>query len=68
MLYAGNKKLKSEFMAHCHRELTHAQLEIIFDNELVATYKHGMVINCCDNLLRRFYPRFFIHSADYPEK
>jgi hypothetical protein len=68
MSYASNKKLKSEFMAHCHRELTHAQLEIIFDDKFVAAYIHGMVVKCCDDLSRRFYPRFFVHSSDYPEK
>lgn len=31
-------------------------------------YMHGIVITCCDGILRRFYPRIFIYAADYPEK
>jgi hypothetical protein len=26
------------------------------------------VIKCCDGEWRRFYPRIFTYSADYPEK
>ncbi|KAL6298277.1 hypothetical protein BKA93DRAFT_710038, partial [Sparassis latifolia] len=29
---------------------------------------HGIVITCCDGVQRRFYPRIFTYSADYPEK
>ncbi len=31
-------------------------------------YEHGVVIACCDGITRRFYPRIFAYSADYPEK
>jgi hypothetical protein len=66
--YTGTKTLKSEFMAHCHRELTHAQWEILLDDDFVAAYEHGMVVACYDDMLCRFYPRIFIYSTDYPEK
>jgi hypothetical protein len=55
-------------MAHCHRELTHAQLEIILDKEFWAAYAHGIMSKCGDDLFRWFCPQVFIHSADYPEK
>jgi Plavaka transposase len=66
--YTGNKKLKSQFMAHCHRELTHAQWVILLDDDFLNAYEHGIVIKCCDGEWRRFYPRIFTYSADYPEK
>lgn len=55
-------------MTYCNREAFHAQLSLILDDEFIEAYKHGIVIHCCDGLTRRFYPRVFTHSADYPEK
>jgi len=55
-------------MAHCHREIYHAQWAIILDDEFLEAYEHGMVIKCCDAIWRRFYPRIFTLSADYREK
>jgi hypothetical protein len=66
--YTGKQKLKSAFMTHCHRELTHAQWRILLDDEFLQAYEHGIAIECCDNVWRRFYPRIFTYSADYPEK
>lgn len=60
--------MKAEHMAHCHRELTHAQLAALFDDGFVIAYQHGFVSECCDGELRRFYPRIFTHAADYKEK
>jgi hypothetical protein len=31
-------------------------------------YKHGIVVECCDSIKHRFYPRILTYSADYPEK
>jgi Plavaka transposase len=62
--YARNAALKT----HCHREAFHAQWDVIFDDEFVEAYRHGIVIKCCDGVERRFYPRIFTYSADYPEK
>ena len=55
-------------MAHCHRELFHAQWAIILDDEFLKAWKHGIIIHCCDGVEQRFYPRIFTYSADYPEK
>jgi len=38
------------------------------DDDFIAAYKHGLVIQCADGVMRRIYPRIFIYSADYPEK
>ena len=55
-------------MAHCHQELYHAQWAVILDDEFLEAYVHGIVIDCCDAIRRRFYPRIFTYSADYREK
>lgn len=55
-------------MTHCARELMHEQWKILLDDEFLEAWKHGLVILCPDGLLRRFYPRIFTYSADYPEK
>ena len=55
-------------MAHCQRELFHAQWKIILDDDFLEAYTHGVVITCFDGHQRRFYLRIFTYSADYPEK
>jgi hypothetical protein len=55
-------------MTHCRREVLHAQWTIILDAEFIEAYKHGIVVECCDGIMRRFYPRILTYSADYPEK
>ncbi|KAG2741806.1 hypothetical protein P692DRAFT_201726163 [Suillus brevipes Sb2] len=64
----GGKGPSADFIAHCHRELYHAQWKILLDDEFIEACKHGIVICCCDGIERRFYPRIFTYSADYPEK
>ncbi|KAJ7579392.1 hypothetical protein C8J56DRAFT_1169724 [Mycena floridula] len=59
----------SEMMAHCRRELFHELWKIILsDPEFLHAYEHGIVLECVDGIRRRFYPRFFTYSADYPER
>jgi hypothetical protein len=55
-------------MTHCRREVLHAQWTIILDAEFIEAYKHGIVVECCDGIMRRFYTRLLTYSADYPEK
>ena len=64
----GGKGPNAAFLAHCRWELFHAQWEILLDDEFLEAYRHGIVIKCCDGVTRRFYPRMFTYSADYPEK
>jgi hypothetical protein len=64
----GGKDPSGPFKAHCNREVYHAQWRILLDDEFVHAYEHGIVIKCCDGVTRRFYPRIFTFSADFPEK
>jgi hypothetical protein len=65
----GGAQAPSEaFMTFCHRELIHAQWKILLEDDFIEAWKHGIVITCCDGVARRFYPRIFTHSGDYPEK
>lgn len=66
--FMGKKKTTPEFLAYCHRELTHEQWRFLLDDEFLNAYEHGIVIECGDAIMRRFYPRIFTYSADYPEK
>lgn len=40
----------------------------MLDDKFIEAYEHGMVVECCDRITRRFYPRFLTYSADYKEK
>jgi hypothetical protein len=55
-------------MAHCNREMFHEQWKILLDDEFLAAYEHGILIECDDGITRRLYPRIFTYSADFPEK
>lgn len=55
-------------LTHLKRELMHAIWELILNDEFMEAYEHGIVIICPDGVSRRFYPRFFTYSVDYPEK
>ncbi|KAG1824024.1 hypothetical protein EV424DRAFT_1321096 [Suillus variegatus] len=66
--FTGGKGMTSECATHCHREFFHVQWKILLDDEFLEAYEHGIVICCCDGIKRRFYPRIFTYSADYPEK
>ncbi|KAJ7097121.1 hypothetical protein B0H15DRAFT_920861 [Mycena belliarum] len=57
-----------EVLTHCRRELMHAIWRLLLDDEFMHAYEHGIVIQCTDGIFRRFYPRIFTYSADYPEK
>jgi hypothetical protein len=63
----ANGSIKA-LMTHCHREVLHAQWSVLLDDEFIDAYQHGIVIKCCDGIMRRFYPRILTYSADYPEK
>jgi hypothetical protein len=64
----GRARPSDKFMTHCRREVLHAQWAILLDDEFLEAYAHGIVVQCCDGISRRFYPRIFTYSADYPEK
>ena len=58
----------ADMLTHCRRELLHAIWKLLLDDEFMQAYEHGIVIKCPDGIYRRFYPRIFTYSADYPEK
>ncbi|KJA21107.1 hypothetical protein HYPSUDRAFT_141225, partial [Hypholoma sublateritium FD-334 SS-4] len=66
--HSGGKRPSEAFMTHCHREFFHAQWKELLGDDFLEAYKHGIVIECCDGIKRRFYLRIFAYSADYPEK
>lgn len=68
MQTAGGKAPSQPFLTHCHREFLHEQWKILLDDDFVEAWKHGIVLLCPDGKRRRFYPRIFTYSADYPEK
>jgi len=55
-------------MTHCLREFFHEQWKVLLDDDFLEAWNHGIVILCWDGIKRRFYPRIFTYSADYPEK
>ncbi|KJA15704.1 hypothetical protein HYPSUDRAFT_148732 [Hypholoma sublateritium FD-334 SS-4] len=67
-LHCGGKGPSKAFMTHCQREFFHAQWKELLDDDFLKAYEHGVVIECCDGVKRRFYFRIFAYSADYPEK
>ncbi|KIK35174.1 hypothetical protein CY34DRAFT_56217, partial [Suillus luteus UH-Slu-Lm8-n1] len=66
--FTDGNGLNSDCTTHCHREFFHEQWKILLDDEFLEAYEHGIVVCCCDGIMRRFYPRIFTYSADYPEK
>jgi hypothetical protein len=46
----------------------HAIWRLLLDDEFMDAYQNGSVIAFPDGISRRVFPRFFIYSADYPEK
>ncbi|KAG2743859.1 hypothetical protein P692DRAFT_20878151 [Suillus brevipes Sb2] len=53
---------------HCRRELFQACWNILLDADFIHAYRHGIVLLCPDNIIKRVFPRIFTYSADYPEK
>jgi len=58
----------SSLKTHCRRELFHAALKVLLDEEFMHAWKYGIIIDCLDGITRRVFPRIFTWSADYPEK
>jgi len=66
--HTGNKAPNDAFYTHCRREAMHEQWRILLNDEFMKAHCEGIVILCADGMKRRFYPRIFTYSADYPEK
>lgn len=64
-----NKAASKQLLTHCRREIFQAAwLILIQDPEFLDAYVNGLIVECIDGIKRRMFPRFFIYSADYPEK
>ena len=46
----------------------HTIWRLLLDDEFIEAHRDGILIQCTDSIIRRFFPRFFSYSADYPEK
>jgi hypothetical protein len=55
-------------LRHLRQELVQAIWMLLMDDEFMHTYIHGFDFWLIDKILRLFFPRFMIYSADYPEK
>lgn len=65
----GGKGPSDALLAHCNREVFHAQWDLLLDDEFIEAWKHGVRVKCgFDKIVRRFYPRIMTYSADYLEK
>lgn len=53
---------------HCRRELMHAALRTILDDDFLEAYQHGNLLTCADGVRRRIFPRIFTYPTDYCEK
>ena len=49
-------------------QLIHAVLKLLFTEEFLDAYRHGIEVLCADGLWHLVFPRFFTYAADYPEK
>ncbi|TFK20496.1 hypothetical protein FA15DRAFT_599618, partial [Coprinopsis marcescibilis] len=65
---SGGKLPPSDFFTHCNQEVFQAQWALLLNEELVEAMKNGIVLMCHDGVERRFYPRIFTYSTDYPEQ
>ncbi|KAF8551578.1 hypothetical protein OG21DRAFT_1478072 [Imleria badia] len=49
-------------------ELFQAIWALLLDEKFMDAYHNGLVIQCCNGIMRRVFLHFFSYSADYPEK
>ncbi|EIW62881.1 uncharacterized protein TRAVEDRAFT_114485 [Trametes versicolor FP-101664 SS1] len=57
-----------EILTFLKRELMQEVWLLLLDDAFMYCYVHGLLVLCGDAILRRLFPCFNIHSADYPEK
>ena len=55
-------------LTHLRRELAHAILGLLLDDDLMRAYTEGDPMKLFDEILRLMFPRFLFYCADYPEK
>ena len=55
-------------LTHVKREIMQKVWELLLDNDFVDAYRRGMITECADDVVWRYFPQFFTYSVDYPEK
>jgi hypothetical protein len=55
-------------LTHLKHELVQAIWALLLMPKFMLAYVEGLVQVCADNIKRRLFPRFFVYTADYPEK
>jgi hypothetical protein len=66
---ALGKAASRAHITHFQREIFQAAwLILIQDPEFLDAYLNGIIVDCIDGIKHRLFPRFFVYSADYPEK
>ncbi|OJT15888.1 hypothetical protein TRAPUB_1049, partial [Trametes pubescens] len=58
----------SDMLTFLKRELMQKIWLLLLDDRFMYSYVHGLLMLCGDEIRRRMFPRFHIHSADYVEK
>jgi hypothetical protein len=62
------KVATASMLTHLRRELAHAILRLLLDDDLLCAYTDGEAIKLFDDVIRALFPRFLFYCADYPEK
>ena len=55
-------------LTHVKCKIMQKVWELLLDSNFMDAYRQGMITECADDLVRWYFPRFFIYSANYPEK
>ncbi|KAE9393770.1 hypothetical protein BT96DRAFT_828701 [Gymnopus androsaceus JB14] len=55
-------------LTHVQREILQSIYGLIFDNEFMEAYDHGLVLKCVNIVQQCLFPCLFTYSADYIEK
>lgn len=63
-----NTAPSTDMLAHLKWELIHGALRLILGGTFADAQKNGRVTKCGDEILRRWFLRLILHSADYMEK
>jgi hypothetical protein len=62
------KVATAAMLTHLRRELAHAILGLLLDDDLMKAYTDGEAMKLFDEIIRALFPRFMFYCADYPEK
>ena len=62
------KLTTAAMLNHLRRELAHAILQLLLDEDLMRAYTEGEAIKLLDEIMRAMFPCFLFYFADYLEK